>query len=184
MVRATPTNKTGGQGLRKGMEALTSAVDEAANKPRPVRFPNPGSALRQHVAAATPPAPVRIPVRPPVVATEAATRPRDIVRQLQAEQTGARDAVRTAAAHGALAAARDLQALGAAFDSPSALGAQVRTLRRAKELSQDRLAALAGVGRRFIIDLEGGKPTVELGLTLRVLQALGCSLCIDATGHG
>lgn len=31
----------------------------------------------------------------------------------------------------------------------------------------------AGVGVRFIVELEAGKPTVQLGIALRVIQALG-----------
>jgi hypothetical protein len=43
-------------------------------------------------------------------------------------------------------------------------------------MRQDELAGAAGVGLRFIVELEGGKPTVQLGKTLQVLFALGCSV--------
>jgi hypothetical protein len=29
---------------------------------------------------------------------------------------------------------------------------------------------------RFVVDLEAGKPTAQIGKTLQVLQTLGCSL--------
>jgi transcriptional regulator with XRE-family HTH domain len=45
-------------------------------------------------------------------------------------------------------------------------------------LRQDELAGAAGVGLRFIVDLEAGKPTAQIGKTLQVLAALGCSLDI------
>jgi y4mF family transcriptional regulator len=40
-------------------------------------------------------------------------------------------------------------------------------------LSQQQFADLAGVGRRFISELENGKPTLELGLVLQVCKAAG-----------
>ena len=45
-------------------------------------------------------------------------------------------------------------------------------------LTQPDLALTAGVGVRFIVDLEGGKPTVRLEQVLRVIDALGGSLAL------
>ncbi len=56
------------------------------------------------------------------------------------------------------------------------IGDVVRTTRKAAGLRQDELAGAAGVGLRFIVDLEAGKPTAQIGKTLQVLAALGCSL--------
>jgi y4mF family transcriptional regulator len=56
------------------------------------------------------------------------------------------------------------------------IGDIVRTTRKAAGLRQDELAGAAGVGLRFIVDLEAGKPTAQIGKTLQVLAALGCSL--------
>lgn len=58
------------------------------------------------------------------------------------------------------------------------LGNLVRATRKAAGLRQDELAGAAGVGLRFIVDLEAGKPTAQIGKTLQVLAALGCSLDI------
>lgn len=58
------------------------------------------------------------------------------------------------------------------------IGDIVRTTRKAAGLRQDELAGAAGVGLRFIVDLEAGKPTAQIGKTLHVLAALGCSLDI------
>ena len=60
--------------------------------------------------------------------------------------------------------------------TPTDIGTIVRTTRKAQGLRQDELAGAAGVGLRFIVDLEAGKPTVQLGKVLQVLQALGCTL--------
>jgi len=62
--------------------------------------------------------------------------------------------------------------------TPSELGDIVRTTRKAAGLRQDELAGAAGVGLRFVVDLEAGKPTAQIGKTLQVLAALGCSLDI------
>ena len=56
------------------------------------------------------------------------------------------------------------------------IGAIVRTARKAQNLRQDELAGAAGVGLRFIVDVEAGKPTAQIGKTLQVLEALGCAL--------
>lgn len=58
------------------------------------------------------------------------------------------------------------------------LGAALRTARKRLDLTQPDLALAAGVGVRFIVDLEGGKPTVRLEQVLRVIDALGGSLTL------
>lgn len=58
------------------------------------------------------------------------------------------------------------------------IGDLVRTTRKAAGMRQDELAGAAGVGLRFIVDLEGGKTTAQIGKTLQVLAALGCSIDI------
>ena len=62
--------------------------------------------------------------------------------------------------------------------TPTALGALVRHTRKAQGLRQDELAGAARVGLRFIVDLEAGKPTIQLGKALKVLEALGCAISI------
>ncbi len=60
--------------------------------------------------------------------------------------------------------------------TPAEIGAVVRAVRKAQNLRQDELAGAAGVGLRFVVDLEAGKATAQIGKTLQVLHALGCSL--------
>ena len=62
--------------------------------------------------------------------------------------------------------------------TPSDIGDIVRAARNAAGLRQYELAGAAGVGVRFIVDLEAGKPTAQIGKALQVLQALGCSFDI------
>jgi HTH-type transcriptional regulator/antitoxin HipB len=49
-------------------------------------------------------------------------------------------------------------------------------------LSQADLAARARVSRQWISEFESGKPTAELGLALRLVDALGLRLSIDDGG--
>jgi len=58
------------------------------------------------------------------------------------------------------------------------LGAQLRTARKQLGLTQPQLAMATGVGIRFIVDLEAGKPTVQLALVLRVVDALGGNVAL------
>lgn len=67
--------------------------------------------------------------------------------------------------------------------SPADLGRAVRHARAALGLTQDVLATAAGVGVRFVVELEAGKPTVQLDKVLAVLTALGTRLAVvDAPG--
>jgi y4mF family transcriptional regulator len=58
------------------------------------------------------------------------------------------------------------------------LGLYVRDRRRNLGKTQTDLSTAAGVSRRWLSDLEAGKATVEIGLILRTLHALG--LVLDA----
>ncbi|MBK6660483.1 MAG: helix-turn-helix transcriptional regulator [Proteobacteria bacterium] len=64
--------------------------------------------------------------------------------------------------------------------SPEELGRVIRAERRQQKLRQGELAALSGVGNRFLSDLENGKPTVELGRAMQVLNMLGLTLTVRA----
>jgi HTH-type transcriptional regulator / antitoxin HipB len=59
-----------------------------------------------------------------------------------------------------------------------AIGKAVARRRKAKHLSQQAFSDLAGVGRRFVSELESGKPTAEIGKVLKVLNALGIDLML------
>jgi transcriptional regulator with XRE-family HTH domain len=54
-----------------------------------------------------------------------------------------------------------------------AFGSLIRGRRKALKMRQDQLALATGVGRRFLIDLEAGKPSCQLGRSLLVAEALG-----------
>ena len=58
----------------------------------------------------------------------------------------------------------------------AAFGDLIRSRRKALKLRQDQLALATGVGRRFLIELEAGKSSCQLGRSLLVARALGLSL--------
>ena len=59
------------------------------------------------------------------------------------------------------------------------IGSQVRSARKQAGLTQRELAEACGCGVRFISDFENGKPTVEMGRAIRVLNTL--SLDVDVS---
>ena len=63
--------------------------------------------------------------------------------------------------------------------APVELGQLIRRERTAQGILQEDLALAAGTGRRFIIELERGKPTVRLGEVLSVLQTLGLGIHVE-----
>jgi HTH-type transcriptional regulator/antitoxin HipB len=65
----------------------------------------------------------------------------------------------------------------------ASIGQQVRAARKAQQLTQPDLALIANVGVRFIVDLENGKETCQLGLALGVMRALGMHLEIHPPSH-
>lgn len=62
------------------------------------------------------------------------------------------------------------------IDSAKALGAAARGARIERGLSQQALADLNGLSRKFIGDLESGKNSLELGPALKVASSLGIHL--------
>lgn len=60
--------------------------------------------------------------------------------------------------------------------APSDLGLMVRKRRKAQRLTQADLAGIANVGNRFIVELERGKTTLQIGKVLEILTWLGITL--------
>ena len=66
----------------------------------------------------------------------------------------------------------------------SDVGALVRHTRGQQGMSQEELAARAGVTRRWISALESGKARAELALVLATLDALGLALITEDAPKG
>ena len=67
------------------------------------------------------------------------------------------------------------------IDDATQFGAAVASARKALGLTQRELALAINSGERFIVDLEAGKPTAQLGKALAAAKAVGLRLI--ATGN-
>jgi HTH-type transcriptional regulator/antitoxin HipB len=64
------------------------------------------------------------------------------------------------------------------------IAAAVRGRRQKLGLSQADVARLAGVSRQWVSEFESGKPTAELRLVIRLLDALRLSISLDERDGG
>jgi len=62
--------------------------------------------------------------------------------------------------------------------TPQDIGRLVRETRKGFGVTQKALALTSGTGLRFIIELERGKETAEIGKVLTILQTLGIQLTL------
>ena len=63
-------------------------------------------------------------------------------------------------------------------DYSMSLSNDIKDMRRSAGISQVELSERAGVGLRFVRDLEQGKPTVRLDKVNQVLAIFGCEMQI------
>jgi y4mF family transcriptional regulator len=59
-----------------------------------------------------------------------------------------------------------------------AIGQIIRENRKRLDVTQKDLALTSGTGLRFVIDLEKGKETCQIGKVLTVLQTLGIQIAL------
>lgn len=65
------------------------------------------------------------------------------------------------------------------IQSTTELGLAIRAVRKSTQVRQDDLAAMVGVSRQFTVDVEKGKPTVQMARVMRLLKELGIELSVD-----
>lgn len=63
------------------------------------------------------------------------------------------------------------------------IGEKVKEMRKQAGLTQEELAYRAGVGLRFLRELEQGKATVRIDKVSQVLEFLGCHLRVEKNGR-
>lgn len=70
--------------------------------------------------------------------------------------------------------------------TPKQIGELVKSVRKQMGATQKDLAMTSGTGLRFIIELEQGKPTSQIGKVLTVLNTLGVTMNFTppAAPHG
>ena len=59
------------------------------------------------------------------------------------------------------------------MSSMKEVGALVAKVRKSQGISQLELSQAADVGRRFVVELEDGKETIQAGKMLKVMSVLG-----------
>ena len=59
------------------------------------------------------------------------------------------------------------------------IASKIKDERKKQNLTQTQLAGLCNVGLRFIVDLEAGKETCQIGKVLLVLDVLGIDLITE-----
>jgi y4mF family transcriptional regulator len=62
------------------------------------------------------------------------------------------------------------------------LGELVAAVRKRQGLTQQDVSGVTGLGSRFMVDLEKGKPTIQMQKTLDVLAQLGLEVVIRKKG--
>ena len=62
------------------------------------------------------------------------------------------------------------------------LGLAIRNARKDQGLTQADISGLAHTGNRFVVDLENGKPTIQMQKALDVLGLLGLELFVRKKG--
>jgi len=62
--------------------------------------------------------------------------------------------------------------------TPAQIGKLIRDTRKSLGVTQKDLALASGTGIRFIIDLERGKETCEIGKALTILNTLGIKITL------
>lgn len=68
------------------------------------------------------------------------------------------------------------------MDEAKRFGDMIATARKGLGLTQRDLALAIGTGERFIVDLERGKPTAQLGKALAAARAVGLRLLDPPSG--
>jgi len=62
------------------------------------------------------------------------------------------------------------------------IGLHAKKRRKELGMTQSRLANISGVNRRFISELERGKPTIQLDKVIDILNMLGLDLYVSERG--
>ncbi len=70
------------------------------------------------------------------------------------------------------------------IEDATQFGTAVASARKALGLTQRELALAINSGERFIVDLEAGKPTAQLGKALAAARAVGLRLTATGTAQG
>ena len=65
------------------------------------------------------------------------------------------------------------------LNGPSQFGEAIRLFRKRRGLTQQQVADMAGCSLMYVSNLERGKSTAELGIALRILDALDVEVTLS-----
>lgn len=68
------------------------------------------------------------------------------------------------------------------INSTEQLGEVLCMVRKSQKLTQKDIAGLGNTGNRLIVDIENGKPTVQIQKVLHVLDLLGLKMVVKRKG--
>jgi HTH-type transcriptional regulator/antitoxin HipB len=77
---------------------------------------------------------------------------------------------------------QDGGAISARIHTSRELGEFIRQYRTSQNILQADIVGLANTGNRFVVDLEKGKPTLQLQKVLDVLDLLGLEVIVQRKG--
>jgi HTH-type transcriptional regulator / antitoxin HipB len=69
------------------------------------------------------------------------------------------------------------------IETPGELGRYLLNERRNLRLTQKEISEFTDVGRKFVLELEKGKPTAQVGKVFEVINALGLELHLVKRGE-
>ena len=73
---------------------------------------------------------------------------------------------------------KNLPGTGTRISTVRELGQVIQNTRKGQGLTQVDISGLAHTGNRFVVDLENGKPTIQMQKVLDVLGLLGLELVV------
>jgi HTH-type transcriptional regulator/antitoxin HipB len=76
----------------------------------------------------------------------------------------------------------DQAGAGTKISTVRELGQVIQATRKEQAFTQMDIAGLAHTGNRFIVDLENGKPTIQMQKVLDILDLLGLELVVQNKG--
>ncbi len=65
------------------------------------------------------------------------------------------------------------------IENPKELGEIIRAVRKAQGIRQDDLAGLIAASHVFVLEVERGKPTAQIGKVFELLRELGIRIIAD-----
>lgn len=63
------------------------------------------------------------------------------------------------------------------------IGRVAKAVRKSQDLTQLDVAGLSSLGNRFVVEMEKGKPTIQMQKVLEVLNLLGLELVVKKKGQ-